>query len=144
MQDSVCDLKDTGFVSQINSPDVPVPSEFKNKEISYFTVTKTAEDRINYLIANRGKPSSGIKISIRNKGCTGMAYKIEFADYGVNLFDQDEMLILKETRIFIDIKASLFIIGTEMDYTVEQFKSGFIFSNPNEKGKCGCGSSFYV
>ena len=141
---SVCDLKDTGFVASIATPEVPVPEVFKNKTVSYFSVTDLAIDKIKELLANRGKKSSGIKVSIRTKGCTGMAYKIEFADYGVNLSDADDMLIVSDIRIFIDIKASLFIIGMSMDYIVEQFKEGFNFVNPNEKGRCGCGSSFYV
>jgi len=140
----VCDLKDTGFISSIDSPEIPVPEVFKNKQISYFKVGDLALDKIKNLLLKRGKVSSGIKVSIRSKGCSGMAYKIEFADYGVNLSDADDMLIVDGIRIFVDIKASLFVIGMNMDYTIEQFKEGFVFINPNEKGKCGCGSSFYV
>ncbi|QED23362.1 HesB/IscA family protein [Candidatus Deianiraea vastatrix] len=141
----LCDLKDTGFVADIETPEVQVPLEFKNKIVNYFTVTDEALKRISEILEKRKKPSSGIKVSIRSKGCSGMAYKIEFADYGINLTDADEMLVTSDgKRIFIDIKASLFVIGMTMDYQVEQFKEGFVFINPNEKGKCGCGSSFYV
>ena len=139
-----CDLKETGFVSSIDTPEIAIPSVFKNKEITYFKVSETALERIKALLAKRGKLSSGIKVSIRTKGCSGMAYRIEFADYGLNFTDADEMLVVDGVRIFIDVKASLFVIGMTMDYVVEQFKEGFVFVNPNEKGRCGCGSSFYV
>lgn len=141
---NLCDLKDTGFISSYDAPPVLVPEVFKNKIVSYCTITPNALNRIHTLLASRGKPSSGIKVSIRTKGCSGMAYRIEFADYGVNFTDADDMIIFDDIRIFIDLKASLFIIGMEMDYVIEQFKEGFVFINPNEKGRCGCGSSFYV
>ena len=126
-----------------------IPDNFVNKKVSYFTITDVAKAKIIELLNNRPTKSSGVKVSIRAKGCSGLSYKIEFADYSVNLFDQDEMVEFEAKdgeiiRIFIDTKASLFIIGTEMDYEIEQFKEGFVFKNPNEKGKCGCGSSFYV
>lgn len=136
-------------ISRSAIQNITIPDNFVNRKVSYFTITDIAKTKIIELLNGRPTKSSGVKVSIRSKGCSGLSYKIEFADYGVNLFDQDEMVEFesddsKIIRIFIDTKASLFIIGTVMDYEVEQFKEGFIFKNPNEKGKCGCGSSFYV
>ncbi len=140
---SPCDINEKSTSNTVFA-EVPVPSNFINKKVSYLTVSDLAKEKIREMLTKRGKVSSGIKVSIRTKGCSGLAYKIEFADYNVNFTDKDEMVEIDEIRIFIDIKASLFIIGTEMHYEIEKFKEGFVFQNPNEKGKCGCGSSFYV
>lgn len=105
------------------------------------TVTPTAVEQIKTLLDKRGKPSLGIRISVKSKGCNGLAYAIEYADDKKPL---DETMEIDGLTIFIDQKATLFILGTEMDYVVEQFESGFKFINPNEKGRCGCGKSFHV
>lgn len=141
---TACDLNDADFSASIEVKQAEIPEFFKNKIVSYFTLTNKAIERIKHLLDTRHCKSSGVKISIRTKGCSGMAYKIEFADYGVNLTDADDMLIIDGIRIFVDIKASLFVIGMTMDYVVEDLQEGFVFTNPNEKGRCGCGSSFYV
>jgi iron-sulfur cluster assembly protein len=105
------------------------------------TVTDNAVSRIRNLLAARGKPSVGIKIGVRTKGCSGLSYSVEYADE-VSKFD--EVVDLGEFKILIDPKAVLFLIGTEMDFVEEKLKSGFTFQNPNEKGRCGCGESFHV
>src|SRR5216683_2051165 len=98
-------------------------------------VTEAAAGRIQALLAKRGKPSVGIRIGVRSRGCSGLTYTLEYADEKV----QD-----KGVTILIDPKASMFIIGTEMDYVEDKLQSGFTFRNPNEKGRCGCGESFHV
>jgi iron-sulfur cluster assembly protein len=108
---------------------------------SPITITPAANDRIRALLAARGKPSAGIKIGIRTKGCSGLSYTIEYADM-IEKFD--EVVDNGEFKVLIDPKAVLFLIGTEMDYVEEKLKSGFTFRNPNEKGRCGCGESFHV
>jgi len=108
---------------------------------SPITITPAAHGRIRFLLAARGKPSVGIKIGVRNKGCSGLSYAVEYAD-GVGKFD--EVIDAGEFKVLIDPKAVIFLIGTEMDYVEEKIKSGFTFRNPNEKGKCGCGESFHV
>lgn len=105
------------------------------------TITHNATDRIKTLLSQRNKPSIGIRILIETKGCSGMKYKIEYANQ-VNKFDA--IVEQNGVSVLIDPKAMLFIIGTEMDYIEEELSSGFIFRNPNEKGKCGCGESFHV
>ena len=105
------------------------------------TVTPLAAERVKALIEGRGKPTAGIRIGVRSKGCSGMSYTLEFADKQEPM---DEVVESDGVRLLIDPKASLFLIGTEMDYEEEKLKSGFVFKNPNEKGRCGCGESFHV
>ena len=105
------------------------------------TVTPAAAERVKALIEGRGKPTAGIRIGVRSKGCSGMSYTLEFADSQQPL---DEVVDTQGVKLLIDPKASLFLIGTEMDYEEEKLKSGFVFRNPNEKGRCGCGESFHV
>jgi iron-sulfur cluster assembly protein len=105
------------------------------------SVTPLAAERVKALIDGRGKPTAGIRIGVRSKGCSGMSYTLEFADKQEPM---DEVVETAGIKLLIDPKASLFLIGTEMDYEEEKLKSGFVFKNPNEKGRCGCGESFHV
>ena len=105
------------------------------------TVTDEAAKRIQALLARRGKPSAGIRVGVRSRGCSGLTYTLEYADEKGKF---DEVVEDKGVTILIDPKASMFIIGTEMDYVEDKLQSGFTFRNPNEKGRCGCGESFHV
>ncbi len=105
------------------------------------SVTPAAAERVKALIEGRGKTTVGIRIGVRSKGCSGMSYTLEFADKQEPM---DEVVDTQGIKLLIDPKASLFLIGTEMDYEEEKLKSGFVFKNPNEKGRCGCGESFHV
>jgi iron-sulfur cluster assembly protein len=105
------------------------------------SLTDNAAKQVNALLVQRKKSSLGIRVGVKSGGCSGLKYFIEYADEK-NQFD--EVLNDKGVTIFIDPKALMYLLGTEMDYVEEQFKSGFTFTNPNEKGKCGCGSSFNV
>jgi iron-sulfur cluster assembly protein len=96
---------------------------------------------VKSLIEQRGKETAGIRIGVRTKGCSGLSYTLEYADKQEAM---DEVVDSGGVKILIDPKASLFLIGTEMDYVEEKLKSGFVFTNPNEKGRCGCGESFHV
>jgi iron-sulfur cluster assembly protein len=105
------------------------------------TLTATAVERVRALLEKRGKPSVGIRIGVRTKGCSGLSYTIEYADAkgpADDIVEQDGVTVL------IDPKATMFILGTEMDYVEEKLQTGFTFRNPNEKGRCGCGESFHV
>jgi iron-sulfur cluster assembly protein len=119
-----------------------------NKSVDYLKVTENAIKAINNKIANK-KEIIGIKIGIKTKGCSGMAYNIEYANKDT-ITEYDELLNNNEVNIFIDPKISLFLFNTEMDYVEKKtengmiVESGFIFNNPNETGRCGCGESFYV
>ena len=105
------------------------------------TVTEAAINRVRYLLDARGKPSAGIRIGVRTNGCSGLSYALEYADEKNPL---DEEVHVEGLTIFIDPKAIMFILGTEMDFVEDKMQSGFVFTNPNEKGRCGCGKSFHV
>ena len=105
------------------------------------TVTEAAATRIQALLDKRGKPSVGIRVGVRSRGCSGLTYTLEYADEKGKF---DEVVQQKGVTILIDPKATMFIIGTEMDYVEDKLQSVFTFRNPNEKGRCGCGESFHV
>src|SRR5579864_4632976 len=105
------------------------------------TVTDEAAARIQALLARRGKPSVGVRIGVRARGCSGLSYTLEYADEKGRF---DEIVEDKGVTILVDPKAAMFIIGTEMDWVEDKLQSGFAFHNPNEKGRCGCGESFHV
>ena len=105
------------------------------------TVTDAAVERVQALLAKRGKPAVGIRVGVRSRGCSGLTYTLEYADEKGKF---DELVQDKGVTVLIDPKASMFIIGTEMDYVEDKLQSGFTFRNPNEKGRCGCGESFHV
>jgi len=105
------------------------------------TVTPAAAQQVKGLIEKRGKETAGIRIGVRTKGCSGLSYTLEYADRQEPM---DEVVDTEGVKLLIDPKASLFLIGTEMDYEEEKLKQGFVFKNPNEKGRCGCGESFHV
>ena len=104
-------------------------------------LTPAAVEQVKKLIEGRDKPTAGVRIGVRTKGCSGLSYTLEFAD---EKGEFDEVVEQDGVTLLIDPNASMFIIGTEMDYKVDKLESGFVFSNPNEKGRCGCGESFHV
>ena len=105
------------------------------------SVTDAAAARIQTLLAKRGKPSAGVRLGVRARGCSGLSYTLEYADERDKF---DEVVEDKGVTILVDPKAVMFVLGTEMDYIEEKLQSGFTFRNPNEKGRCGCGESFHV
>ena len=105
------------------------------------TITDAAARQVQALLDKRGKPSAGIRIGVRSKGCSGMSYTLEYADEATPF---DEVMTDKGVTILIDPKATMFILGTEMDWVEDKMQTGFVFRNPNEKGRCGCGESFHV
>ena len=104
-------------------------------------ITDQAAERIKALLAQRDKPSEGVRVGVRKGGCSGLAYTIEYAD---DIKKFEDVVEDKGVKVIIDPKASLYLIGTTMDFVEEKMKSGFVFVNPNEKGRCGCGESFHV
>ncbi len=104
-------------------------------------LTEAAAAQIKALLAQRGKESLGVRVGVRNAGCSGLAYTLEYVDEADPF---DELVEERGVTVLIDPKAIMFLLGTEMDYVEEKLKSGFTFTNPNEKGRCGCGESFHV
>ena len=104
------------------------------------TLSDAAAERLRKLYAS-GQQGKLLRISVNTKGCSGLAYDMTWtAEPGPG----DESVADKGVTVLIDRKASLFLIGTTMDYEVKPLTSGFTFVNPNEKGRCGCGESFHV
>ncbi|MDO4681699.1 MAG: iron-sulfur cluster assembly protein IscA [Lautropia sp.] len=104
------------------------------------TLTEAAARHIDRYIARRGK-GIGLRLGVKTSGCSGLAYKLEYAD------DQEDTDVVFEShgvRVFIDPKSLAYIDGTELDFVREGLNEGFKFNNPNVKGECGCGESFQV
>jgi len=93
-------------------------------------LTEAAAKRVQDLLSKRGKPSIGIRIGVRSKGCSGLSYTLEYAD---KRDPMDELVEQHGVTVLIDPKATLFTLGTEMDYVEEKLQSGFVFRNPNEE-----------
>jgi iron-sulfur cluster assembly protein len=104
------------------------------------SVTDAAADRLRKLYAS-GQQGKLLRIGVNTKGCSGLSYDMTWAD---EPGPGDEVVTHNDVTVLVDRKASLFLIGTTMDYEVKALTSGFTFTNPNEKGRCGCGESFHV
>ncbi len=99
-----------------------------------------AADRIKSILSN-DKSSLGVRIGVKSGGCAGMSYVMEYAK---TENPNDEMIEEKGVKVFIDPGAVMYLLGTEMDYKEEEFSSSFVFNNPNETERCGCGESFKI
>ncbi|MBN8534786.1 MAG: iron-sulfur cluster assembly accessory protein [Rhizobiales bacterium] len=105
------------------------------------SLTEAAAERIREVIAGAQKPILGIRVGVKNGGCAGMSYTMEYAEAKNPL---DEVVEDKGVQILIDPKAVLFLLGTEMDVKTDTFASTFVFKNPNETSACGCGESVAI
>ncbi|XP_018614431.1 iron-sulfur cluster assembly 1 homolog, mitochondrial [Scleropages formosus] len=104
------------------------------------TLTPSAVNKIKYLLQN--KPECiGLRVGVRTRGCNGLTYTL---DYIKQKEKSDEEVLQDGVRVFIEKKAQLTLLGTEMDYVESKLSSEFVFNNPNIKGTCGCGESFNV
>ena len=103
-------------------------------------LTEGAAERLRGLYA-AGEAGRLLRIGVKTKGCSGLSYDLSWVDGPQK---GDESVTDKGVTVLVDSKASLFLIGTVMDYEVKSLASGFTFTNPNEKGRCGCGESFHV
>jgi iron-sulfur cluster assembly protein len=102
------------------------------------TLTDAAAERVRGIMARAEKPVVGLRIGVKNGGCAGMEYTMEWAQEAEPF---DEVVEDHGVKILIDPKAIMFLLGTEMDYQVSPLKSGFTFNNPNQTSACGCGES---
>jgi len=105
------------------------------------TLTDNAASRIKDIMSKDEKKSLGVRVGVKSGGCAGMSYIMEYAK---EINPNDEVIEDKGVKVFIDPGAIMYLLGTEMDYKKEQFSSSFIFKNPNETERCGCGESFKV
>ncbi|AUN30705.1 MULTISPECIES: iron-sulfur cluster assembly accessory protein [Niveispirillum] len=105
------------------------------------TLTDAAAERVKELMSRSDKPIIGLRVGVKTRGCSGMSYFVEYAEEKKKF---EEVVEDKGVTILIDPAATMFLIGSEMDYAEDKFQSGFTFKNPNEKARCGCGESFSV
>ena len=104
-------------------------------------LSDNAATRIKEIMASAQKDSIGVRIGVKAGGCAGMSYIMEYAK---STNPNDEVIEEKGVKLFIDAGAIMYLLGTEMDYKKEELSSSFVFKNPNETERCGCGESFKV
>ena len=97
--------------------------------------------RIKEIMSQAENSAVGVRVGVKSGGCAGMSYIMEYA---VDIKDNEEIIEEKGVKVLIDPKAIMYLLGTEMDYKKEKFSSQFVFKNPNETERCGCGESFKV
>ncbi|WP_374570375.1 HesB/IscA family protein [Phenylobacterium sp.] len=105
------------------------------------TLTDRAAERVREIMAKAEKPYAGLRVGVKNGGCAGQEYVLEYAETADPL---DEVVEDKGVTILIEPKAVLFLIGTEIDYEVTRLAAKFVFKNPNETDACGCGESVTI
>jgi iron-sulfur cluster assembly protein len=101
-------------------------------------LTEAAAERIKAVMAKADRPIAAVRVGVKNGGCAGMSYTMEYAE---KIDPLDEIVEDRGVRILIDPKAVLFLLGTEMDYKVDKLSAQFVFNNPNQTAACGCGES---
>jgi iron-sulfur cluster assembly protein len=101
-------------------------------------LSDAAAARIKAIMANTDKPLVGVRVGVKNGGCAGMSYTMEYAE---DVRPLDEVVEDKGVKLLIDPKAVLFLLGTEMDYKTDKLSAQFVFNNPNQTSACGCGES---
>lgn len=104
-------------------------------------LTDAAANRIKDILSRSDRPIAGVRIGVKNGGCAGMSYTMEYA---VAVDPRDEVVEDKGVRLLIDQKAILFLLGTEMDFRKDKLSAGFVFVNPNQTSACGCGESVAI
>lgn len=102
------------------------------------TLTDAAAERIKAIVANAAEPVEGLRVGVKNGGCAGMSYVMEMAKAPS---PGDEVVEDKGAKVFVDPKAVLFLLGTQMDFQVSKLSAQFVFNNPNQTSACGCGES---
>jgi iron-sulfur cluster assembly protein len=113
-----------------------VKSRFK-----VMTLTDAAAERVREIMAQSEAPVAGLRVGVKNGGCAGMSYTMEWAQKAEPF---DEVVEDKGVTVLIDAKAVLFLLGTQMDFETSKLSSGFVFKNPNETSACGCGESVAI
>ena len=104
-------------------------------------LSDNAANRIKEIMSKAENNSLGVRVAVKSGGCAGMSYVMEYAK---EINPNDEVIEDKGVKVYIDAAAVMYLLGTEMDYKKEEFSSSFVFNNPNESERCGCGESFKV
>ena len=105
------------------------------------TLSDKAAERVKEIMAQAKEPIVGVRVGVESGGCAGMSYVMEYAK---EANPNDEIIEDKGVKVLIDPKAIMYLLGTEMDYKKEELSSTFVFKNPNETERCGCGESFKI
>jgi iron-sulfur cluster assembly protein len=113
----------------------------RNSRFRAMSLTDAAAERVKEIIAAADKPIIGVRVGVKNGGCAGMSYTMEFAEA---VAANDEVVEDKGVKLLIDPKALLFLLGSQMDFKVDTLASTFVFKNPNETSACGCGESVAI
>ena len=119
----------------------PASSKPRTPPPSVISISDAAVKRIKAIMAKAAKPVMGVRISVAAKGCSGFAYVVEYAESRAKF---EDMVERDGAVVFIDPKAVMYLLGADLDYAEGKMESGFVFNNPNEKGRCGCGESFSI
>jgi iron-sulfur cluster assembly protein len=121
----------------------PVEKEaaMRNSRFKALSLTNAAAARVQEIIAGSDRPIVGLRVGVRNGGCAGMSYTMEFAESAA---PNDEIVEDKGVKLLIDPKALLFLLGSRMDFKVDKLTSSFVFDNPNQTSACGCGESVAI
>ena len=104
-------------------------------------LSDNAADRIKEIMLGEKSNTIGVRVAVKSGGCAGMSYVMEYAK---EINPSDEIIEDKGVKVFVDAAAVMYLLGTEMDYKKEEFSSSFVFNNPNESERCGCGESFKI
>ena len=105
------------------------------------TLSDAAAQRVRDIMSNAEKPVVGLRVGVKNGGCAGMSYTMEWAE---EIGPYDEVVEDKGVKVLIDPKAVMFLLGTQMDFKADKLSSGFVFNNPNQTAACGCGESVSI
>ena len=114
---------------------MPLPS-FK-----VLTLSDAAANRVQEIIEKADRPIAGVRVGVKNGGCAGMSYTMEYAE---GAKPGEDVVEDKGVKVFVDPKAVLFLLGTEMDYQTTKLAAQFVFKNPNQTSACGCGESVAI
>ena len=104
-------------------------------------LSDNAANRIKEIMSKADNTAMGVRVGVKSGGCAGMSYVMEYAK---EVKKNEEVIEDKGVKVFIDSNAIMYLLGTEMDYKIDKFSSEFVFKNPNETERCGCGESFKV
>ena len=105
------------------------------------TISDNAAKRIKEILGNAESGVKGVRVSVKSGGCAGMEYEMTYLKETI---PNDEVVKDNNVEVFIDPKAIMYLLGTKMDYKEDKFSSSFVFNNPNETERCGCGESFKI
>jgi iron-sulfur cluster assembly protein len=105
------------------------------------SVTERAAERVREILANADKPAEGIRIGVKKGGCAGMEYTVDLV---AEAQPMDDVVEVGGAKVFVNPQATLFLLGTEMDFEVTKLRAGFVFRNPNQTSACGCGESVEI